>query len=59
MEWLAGAIDYGIIGLLAALSVIVVALGLERYFFYKLFVDVADLLKQMQFTKVAVQTKSR
>jgi biopolymer transport protein ExbB len=35
MEWLAGTIDYGIIGLLAALSVIVVALGLERYFFYK------------------------
>ena len=35
MEWLSGAIDYGIIGLLAALSVLVVALGLERYFFYK------------------------
>ena len=35
MEWLAGTIDYGIIGLLAVLSVIVVALGLERYFFYK------------------------
>ena len=35
MEWLSAAIDYGIIGLLAILSVVVVALGLERYFFYK------------------------
>jgi len=35
MEWLSGIVDYGIIGLLAALSVIVVAVGLERYFFYR------------------------
>jgi len=35
MEWLAGAIDYGVIGLLAVLSVIMVAVGFERYFFYK------------------------
>jgi biopolymer transport protein ExbB len=35
MEWLAAAIDYGIIGLLAALSVVVVAVGLERLFFYR------------------------
>jgi biopolymer transport protein ExbB len=35
MEWLSAAIDYGILGALAALSVIVVAVGLERYFFYR------------------------
>jgi len=35
MEWLSAAIDFGIIGLLAALSVIVVAIGLERLFFYR------------------------
>ena len=35
MEFLAEAIDYGIIGLLAALSVVVVAAGLERFFFYR------------------------
>ena len=35
MEWLAGVIDYGIIGLLAAMSVLVVAVALERFFFYR------------------------
>src|SRR6516165_2069246 len=35
MEWLSNTIDIGIIGLLAALSVIVVAVGLERLFFYR------------------------
>lgn len=35
LEWLAAVIDYGILGLLALLSVIVVAIGLERYFFYR------------------------
>lgn len=35
MEWMSGAIDYGIIGLLGALSVMVVAVGLERLFFYR------------------------
>lgn len=35
MEWLSAAIDFGVIGLLAALSVIVVAVGLERLFFYR------------------------
>jgi len=35
MEWLSGVIDFGVIGLLAALSVIVVAVGLERAFFYR------------------------
>ncbi len=35
MEWLSPAIDFGVIGLLAALSVTVVAIGLERLFFYR------------------------
>jgi biopolymer transport protein ExbB len=35
MEWLSAAIDFGIIGLLAVLSVIVVAIVLERAFFYR------------------------
>jgi biopolymer transport protein ExbB len=35
MDWLAGVIDYGIVGLLVLLSVIVLAIGLERYFFYR------------------------
>jgi biopolymer transport protein ExbB len=35
MEWLSAAIDFGVIGLLAALSVIVVAVGLERLFFFR------------------------
>lgn len=33
--WLSGAIDYGVIGVLGVLSVMVVAIGLERYFFYR------------------------
>jgi len=35
MEWLSAVIDYGVIGLLALLSVSVVAIGLERLFFYR------------------------
>lgn len=35
MEWLSGAIDYGIIGLLLTLSVVVVAVGIERWVFYR------------------------
>ena len=35
MEWLSAAIDFGVIGLLAVLNVIVVAVGLERFFFYR------------------------
>ncbi len=35
MKWLSLTIDYGIVGMLAALSVIVVAISLERYFFYR------------------------
>src|SRR5262245_62489464 len=35
MEWLSDAIDYGIIGVLIALSIIVVAVALERVFFYR------------------------
>jgi biopolymer transport protein ExbB len=35
MEWLSTAIDFGVIGLLIALSIIVVAVALERLFFYR------------------------
>lgn len=35
MDWLSVAIDYGVLGLLALLNVIVVAVGLERFFFYR------------------------
>lgn len=35
MQWLSAAIDYGIIGLLGALSVVVVAIVLERIFFFR------------------------
>ena len=35
VKWLSGIIDYGIIGLLAALSIVVVAVSLERYAFYR------------------------
>lgn len=34
-KWLSGTIDYGVVGLLAALSVVVVAVSLERYAFYR------------------------
>ncbi len=34
MNWLAGAIDYGVIGLLVVLSVFVVAIGIERAWLY-------------------------
>jgi biopolymer transport protein ExbB len=35
MEWLAGVVDYGVIGLLALLSVMALGIGLERFFFYR------------------------
>lgn len=35
MEWLSTLIDFGIIGLLTALSVVVVAVALERLVFYR------------------------
>ncbi|THF60405.1 TonB-system energizer ExbB [Pseudothauera rhizosphaerae] len=35
MDWLAGAIDYGVIGLLALLNVLALAIALERFFFYR------------------------
>lgn len=35
MEWLSVAIDYGIMGLLGLLNVVVVAVALERIFFYR------------------------
>jgi biopolymer transport protein ExbB len=35
MEWLSAAVDYGVLGLLLALSIIVVAIAFERVFFYR------------------------
>lgn len=35
MEWMSLVVDFGIIGLLIALNVVVVAIGLERLFFYR------------------------
>jgi biopolymer transport protein ExbB len=35
LEWLSAAVDYGILGLLLALSIIVVAIAFERVFFYR------------------------
>ena len=35
MEWLKAAVDYGIIGLLALLSIIAVAIAVERHLVYK------------------------
>jgi biopolymer transport protein ExbB len=40
-KWLSGAIDYGVVGMLAFLSVLVVAVSLERYAFYRKFSTVA------------------
>jgi hypothetical protein len=57
-KWLAGAIDYGILGLLTLLSVMAVAVALERYMFYK-WVRIADVLRNLGFFRVAVQTKDR
>ena len=34
-DWLPAAIDYGILGLLLALNIIVVAIAFERIFFYR------------------------
>lgn len=35
MEWLSSVVDYGVIGLLATLSVAVVAIALERWSYYR------------------------
>ncbi len=35
MEWLKYAIDYGIIGLLVLMSIVAVAIGIERYLLFK------------------------
>lgn len=35
LSWLSGLIDYGVIGLLVFLSILVVAIGLERWMFYR------------------------
>ncbi|MDZ5459741.1 TonB-system energizer ExbB [Azohydromonas lata] len=35
MDWLGGAIDYGVIGVLMLLSVLVVAIGIERTLYFR------------------------
>jgi len=35
VEWLSGIIDYGIIGMLVVLSILIVAISLERYALYR------------------------
>jgi biopolymer transport protein ExbB len=35
MRWLDGIVDYGIVGILVLLSVLVLAISLERFFFYR------------------------
>ena len=35
MEWLKYTIDYGIIGLLILMSIVAVAIGIERFLFFK------------------------
>ncbi len=35
MEWLSGTVDYGVIGLLVVLSIVAVAVSIERGFFYR------------------------
>ena len=35
LSWLKAAVDYGVLGLLAVLSVVVVAVALERFFLYR------------------------
>jgi len=41
MDWLKAAIDYGVIGLLVAMSVVALAIAVERLLFYRRFV-IAD-----------------
>ena len=61
MDWLSGTIDYGIKGLLAAMSVLVVAVALERFFFYRKvqlseYVDVKELELALTSKLVAIAT---
>lgn len=35
MDWLRGSVDYGLIGLMGALSVVAVAIAIERAWFYR------------------------
>ena len=35
VEWLSGIVDYGIIGMLVILSILIVAISLERYALYR------------------------
>jgi len=43
MEWLSALVDHGVLGLLGLLSVLVVAIGLERWSLYR-HVDLATVL---------------
>ncbi|OPX93222.1 MAG: Biopolymer transport protein ExbB [Syntrophorhabdus sp. PtaU1.Bin002] len=50
-NWLSGLIDYGIIGLLLVLSVLVVAVSLERYALYrKLSIAAFEDIKSLELT---------
>jgi biopolymer transport protein ExbB len=51
MDWLSGAIDYGVLGLLLLMSVAVVAVGVERWTFYR-GIKVADFrdIKSLELT---------
>jgi biopolymer transport protein ExbB len=35
LNWIAGVIDYGIVGVLVALSILVIGVAIERFFFYR------------------------
>jgi biopolymer transport protein ExbB len=50
-NWLSGTIDYGIVGLLVALSILVVAVSLERYALYrKVNIAAFDDIKSLELT---------
>lgn len=51
MEWLKAAIDYGIIGLLAIMSVVAIGIAIERHFFYKK-IRIEDFCKRREFELV-------
>lgn len=51
VKWLSEAIDYGIVGILVVLSIVVVAIALERYSFYR-GINLADFadIKSLELT---------
>lgn len=46
MDWLQETIDYGVIGLLVAMSFVAVAIAIERYFFYRAFRPAEDAIRE-------------